>query len=54
MAAGCGAFLRLIGKEKHRREKHLQLRLEEALKELKDKQVAEESSDGDKRASETT
>jgi len=53
IVAGCGAFLRLVGKEKRRREKYLQLRLEEVLKDLKDKQGAEGNSDPAERASET-
>lgn len=40
LITGCGAFLRLVGKEKHRREKYLQLRLEETLEELRKHQEA--------------
>ncbi|MBP7934212.1 MAG: hypothetical protein KA354_06135 [Phycisphaerae bacterium] len=42
---GGGIFLRVVGKEKHRREKWLQYRLEEKLKELRAKQM--ESPDGE-------
>lgn len=36
---GGGIFLRIVAKEKHRREKWLQFRLEEKLKELRAKQT---------------
>ena len=36
LAGGAGIFLRLVGKEKHRREKWLQLRFDEKIKELKE------------------
>lgn len=45
---GAGAFLRLVAKEKHRRERHLQFRLDEQIriieeeKELARKKAAEE------------
>lgn len=32
---GTGVFLRLVGKEKHRREKYLKQRLEDKINELK-------------------
>jgi hypothetical protein len=35
LMAGGGMFLRLVAKEKHRREKWLQFRLEEKVKQLK-------------------
>lgn len=38
LLAGGGLFLRIVGKEKHRREKWLQFRLENKIKELKEKQ----------------
>jgi len=34
VACGSGIFLRLVAKEKRRREKHLELRLQEKIKEL--------------------
>ena len=45
--SGAGIFLRIVAKEKHRREKWLQFRLEEKLKELKAKETppVEEGSD---------
>jgi hypothetical protein len=36
---GGGVFLRIVAKEKHRREKWLQFRLEEKLKELRAKEI---------------
>ncbi|HSW47384.1 MAG TPA: hypothetical protein VLM89_17610 [Phycisphaerae bacterium] len=42
MALGSGVFLRLVGKEKHRREKWLQFRLEEEIKKLKNKKEVKE------------
>ena len=38
MFVGSGVFLRIVAKEKHRREKHLQLRLMEKAKELKEEE----------------
>ncbi len=38
LIAGGSLFLRIVAKEKHRREKWLQFRLETKIKELKDKQ----------------
>ena len=35
LMAGAGIFLRLVAKEKHRREKWLQFRLEEKIKKLR-------------------
>ncbi len=35
MLVGAGVFLRLAGKEKHRREKYLKQRLEDKINELK-------------------
>jgi hypothetical protein len=37
--SGAGLFLRIVAKEKRRREKWLQFRLEEKLKELKAKEA---------------
>jgi len=34
LAGGVGVFLRIVGNEKNRREKWLQLRLEEKIKEI--------------------
>ena len=46
VACGSGLFLRLVAKEKHRREQHLELRLQEKIKELEEeecrRQVEEE------------
>ena len=46
VAGGSGVFLRLVAKEKHRREKHLAFRLLEEVKELEEearrKQLYEE------------
>lgn len=41
LAAGCGLFLRLVAKEKHRREKHLQMRLEEKIQEQEERAKAQ-------------
>ena len=38
VACGAGAFLRLVAKEKCRREKHLDLRLHEKMKELEEEE----------------
>jgi len=43
LAGGAGIFLRLVGKEKHRRETWLQLRLNEKIEELKEAQPETES-----------
>lgn len=40
---GTGVFLRLVGKEKHRREKYLKQRLEDKINELK--KQAEQQAD---------
>ena len=39
LLAGGGMFLRLVAKEKHRREKWLQFRVQEKVKQLKARQV---------------
>ncbi len=39
MMAGCGVFLRMVAREKRRREKHLLFRLEEEIE--KEKKVRE-------------
>lgn len=41
LAVGAGIFLRLVGREKHRRERHLQFRLEEQVRKLKEQQDLE-------------
>lgn len=42
---GCGLFLRLVAKEKHRRDRHLDYRLQEKIKEFeKQRQVAQETA----------
>ncbi|MEP0843987.1 MAG: hypothetical protein HRF43_14890 [Phycisphaerae bacterium] len=38
LLVGTGIFLRLLAKEKHRREKHLQYRLEEHVRKLREEQ----------------
>ena len=43
--AGCGIFLRLVGKEKNRRERYLRQRLEDKILELK-KQAEQKSDNG--------
>ena len=45
LAGAAGIFLRLVGKEKHRRETWLQLRLNEKIEELK-KAPMQEGSEG--------
>ena len=56
LVVGCGVFLRLVAKEKHRREKYLQLRLEEMVKEIKEgrkrKGVKDNKSDDNQNADE--
>ena len=41
LAGGTGIFLRLVGKEKHRREKWLQHRLNEKIEKFKKSQTPE-------------
>lgn len=38
IAVGCGIFLRIVAKEKHRRERYLMWRLEEKTRELEQAQ----------------
>lgn len=56
LVSGTGVFLRLVAKEKHRREKHLQLRViqkaEELRKEEESRQMMEKAQ-GKKQASVT-
>lgn len=40
LTLGAGGYLRIVGKEKRRREKWLQHRLDEKLRELKNEQAA--------------
>lgn len=42
LVLGMGIFLHVVAKEKHRRERWLTLRLEEKIKELKQRQVNQE------------
>lgn len=48
--AGMGIFLRLVAKEKHRREKHLLFRLEEKIRKLREEQEAAEKAAKEKAA----
>jgi hypothetical protein len=41
VAIGAGIFLRLVAKEKHRRERHLQFRLEEQLHNIEERKERE-------------
>lgn len=45
LTTGAMVFLRIVAKEKHRREKWLQLRLDEKIKELKKGQSSAETTD---------
>ncbi len=45
MAGGVCVFLRLVAKEKHRREKWLQYRLDKKIKELQEKQAAQAANE---------
>jgi len=46
LAAGTGMFLRLVAKEKHRRERHLELRLQEKVKELENELLRQQGDKG--------
>jgi len=45
LAGGVCVFLRLVAKEKHRREKWLQYRLDKKIKELQEKQAAQAANE---------
>ena len=53
MLMGSGAFLRLVAKEKRRRERYLQIRLEEMLKELKKRREPDKGQES-RKAGEST
>lgn len=52
LGLGAGVFLRLVTKEKQRREKHLQYRLEEQLRKIQEAKEQEEAAKAEKEKAE--